>query len=32
MMEILIPAHASNIMKENDQFKRISTVIKIGYE
>ncbi|WP_319499442.1 cupin domain-containing protein [uncultured Draconibacterium sp.] len=29
---IIIPAHASNIVKANSRFKMISTVIKSGYE
>jgi quercetin dioxygenase-like cupin family protein len=29
---IIIPAHASNIVKANERFKMISTVIKCGYE
>jgi quercetin dioxygenase-like cupin family protein len=29
---IIIPAHASNIIKANERFKMISTVIKSGYE
>ena len=29
---IIIPAHTSNIVKANVRFKRISTVIKSGYE
>jgi quercetin dioxygenase-like cupin family protein len=29
---IIIPAHASNIVKANERFKMISTVIKSGYE
>jgi quercetin dioxygenase-like cupin family protein len=29
---IIIPAHASNIVKANKRFKMISTVIKSGYE
>jgi hypothetical protein len=32
MMEIIIPAHASNILKAKEQFKMISAVIKSGYE
>lgn len=29
---IIIPAHASNVIKANERFKMISTVIKSGYE
>ncbi len=29
---IIIPAHTSNMVKANGQFKMISTVIKSGYE
>jgi quercetin dioxygenase-like cupin family protein len=29
---IIIPAHASNIVKANERFKMIMTVIKSGYE
>ncbi len=29
---IIIPAHASNIVKANERFKMISTIIKSGYE
>lgn len=29
---IIIPAHASNIVRANERFKMISTVIKSGYE
>ncbi|MBN2634410.1 MAG: cupin domain-containing protein [Bacteroidales bacterium] len=29
---IIIPAHSSNIVKANERFKMISTVIKSGYE
>jgi quercetin dioxygenase-like cupin family protein len=29
---IIIPAHTSNIIKANERFKMISTVIKSGYE
>ena len=29
---IIIPAHASNVVKANGRFKMISTVIKSGYE
>ena len=29
---IIIPAHASNIIKANERFKMISNVIKSGYE
>jgi len=29
---IIIPAHASNIIRANERFKMISTVIKSGYE
>jgi quercetin dioxygenase-like cupin family protein len=29
---IIIPAHTSNILKANERFKMISTVIKSGYE
>lgn len=29
---IIIPAHASNIVKANERFKMILTVIKSGYE
>jgi quercetin dioxygenase-like cupin family protein len=29
---IIIPAHASNMVKANGRFKMISTVIKSGYE
>ncbi len=29
---IIIPAHARNIIKANERFKMISTVIKSGYE
>ena len=29
---IIIPAHASNIVKANERFKMTSTVIKSGYE
>lgn len=29
---IIIPAHASNIVKAKERFKMISTVIKSGYE
>lgn len=29
---IIIPAHASNIVKANERFKMISTVIKSGFE
>lgn len=29
---IIIPAHASNMVRANERFKMISTVIKSGYE
>jgi len=29
---IVIPAHASHVIKANERFKMISTVIKSGYE
>ena len=29
---IIIPAHTANILKANERFKMISTVIKSGYE
>lgn len=29
---IIIPAHASNVIKANERFKMISTIIKSGYE
>ncbi len=29
---IIIPAHAKNMIKANERFKMISTVIKSGYE
>jgi quercetin dioxygenase-like cupin family protein len=29
---IIIPAHTSNLVKANERFKMISTVIKSGYE
>ncbi len=29
---IIIPAHTSNIVKANERFKMVSTVIKSGYE
>ncbi|MDP4281295.1 MAG: cupin domain-containing protein [Bacteroidota bacterium] len=29
---IIIPAHASQIVKANERFKMISTIIKSGYE
>jgi quercetin dioxygenase-like cupin family protein len=29
---IIIPAHTANIVKANERFKMISTVIKSGYE
>jgi quercetin dioxygenase-like cupin family protein len=29
---IVIPAHSSNIVKANERFKMIATVIKSGYE
>jgi quercetin dioxygenase-like cupin family protein len=29
---IIIPAHSSNMVKANERFKMISTVIKSGYE
>ncbi|MCK9423688.1 MAG: cupin domain-containing protein [Bacteroidales bacterium] len=29
---IIIPAHTSNIVKANQRFKMISTIIKSGYE
>lgn len=29
---IIIPAHTTNIVKANERFKMISTVIKSGYE
>ena len=29
---IIIPAHTSNIVKANERFKMISTVIKSGYD
>jgi quercetin dioxygenase-like cupin family protein len=29
---IIIPAHTSNIIKANEHFKMISTIIKSGYE
>lgn len=29
---IVIPAHARNIVKANERFKMISTIIKSGYE
>ena len=29
---IIIPAHTSNIVKANERFKMISTIIKCGYE
>ena len=31
-MSIIIPAHSSNIVKANERFKMISTIIKSGYE
>lgn len=29
---IIIPAHSSNVIKANERFKMISTIIKSGYE
>jgi quercetin dioxygenase-like cupin family protein len=29
---IIIPAHASNVVKASERFKMISTIIKSGYE
>ena len=29
---IIVPAHTSNIVKANERFKMISTIIKSGYE
>lgn len=29
---IIIPAHTSNIIKANERFKMITTIIKSGYE
>ena len=29
---IIIPAHTSNVVKANERFKMISTIIKSGYE
>ncbi len=29
---IIIPAHTSNLVKANERFKMISTIIKSGYE
>jgi quercetin dioxygenase-like cupin family protein len=29
---IVIPAHTSNVVKANERFKMISTIIKSGYE
>jgi quercetin dioxygenase-like cupin family protein len=29
---IIIPAHSSNIVKANERFKMISTIIKSGYD
>ena len=29
---IIIPAHSANIVKANERFKMISTIIKSGYE
>lgn len=29
---IIIPAHTSNLIKANERFKMISTIIKSGYE
>jgi len=29
---IIIPAHTSNILRANERFKMISTIIKCGYE
>jgi hypothetical protein len=29
---IIIPAHRPNIIKANERFKMISTIIKSGYE
>ncbi|MEE4286225.1 MAG: cupin domain-containing protein, partial [Mariniphaga sp.] len=29
---IIIPAHASHIIKANERFKMVSTIIKSGYE
>jgi quercetin dioxygenase-like cupin family protein len=29
---IIIPAHTSNIVRANERFKMISTIIKCGYE
>ncbi len=29
---IIIPAHTSNIIKANERFKMLSTIIKSGYE
>jgi len=29
---IIVPAHAPNIIKANERFKMISTIIKSGYE
>jgi quercetin dioxygenase-like cupin family protein len=29
---IIIPAHSSNMVKANERFKMISTIIKSGYE
>jgi quercetin dioxygenase-like cupin family protein len=29
---IIIPAHTANIVKANERFKMISTIIKSGYE
>jgi quercetin dioxygenase-like cupin family protein len=29
---IIVPAHTSNVVKANERFKMISTIIKSGYE
>jgi len=29
---IIVPAHSSNIVKANERFKMVSTIIKSGYE
>lgn len=29
---IIVPAHASNLVRANERFKMISTIIKSGYE
>ncbi len=32
VQSIIIPAHTSNILRANERFKMISTIIKCGYE